>query len=184
MDPDEGNRLKFVQLHEINGTKCVKLEKEDTASEIVQWTNVVICGVIVANPPLEVIEGFIYRIWGHLCIDKVVMVRKGIFLTRFTNQEDKLTVLKRVMYFFDKKPFLVKEWNAEQTLDIASLHTLPIWVQLPDIDLKYSRMECLSKLGNALGIPIKADRIIKEKTVLRYARILVEMEIDLSLIHI
>jgi len=39
-------------------------------------------------------------------------------------------------------------------------------------------MERLSKIGSILGIPLKADKFTKDKQVIRYAILLVEMQID------
>ena len=36
-----------------------------------------------ANPPLEVIKGFLTRIWEGYEIDKIWMARRGVFLVRF-----------------------------------------------------------------------------------------------------
>ena len=119
-----------------------------------------------------------HRIWATKAIDKVVMARKGVFQVRFTNLQDKRDVLQMRVYFFDKKSFIVKAWNEGLTLDISSLQSLPIWVQLPELDIKYWRIECLSKLGSMLGIPIKTDKITKEKSTLSYARLLIEMPLN------
>ncbi|KAJ8420346.1 hypothetical protein Cgig2_006389 [Carnegiea gigantea] len=111
-------------------------------------------------------------------IDKVMLVRKGVYLIRFHNLEDRTKVLKQGWYFFDRKPFLVKAWNEDLSLDTSSLHSIPIWIRLPGLALKYWGLECLSKLGSMLGIPIKTDRIIKEKAALGFARLLVEMPFE------
>jgi len=81
-----------------------------------------------ADPPFEVMDGFVHRIWTSMDIDKVLMVRKGVFLVRFNNLLDKMTVVQRGFYFFDNKPFIVKSWNEGLTLDISSLQIIPIWV--------------------------------------------------------
>jgi len=137
----------------------------------------VLCGVLGANPPFEVIDGYVHRIWKAMDINKVVMVRKGVFFVRFTNLFDKMTVVQRGVYFFDKKPFIVKAWNEGLILDTSSLQSLPIWVQFLDLDIKYWGLKSLSKLGSMLGIPIKTDKYTKEKTALQFARLLVEMKL-------
>ncbi|KAJ8419310.1 LOW QUALITY PROTEIN: hypothetical protein Cgig2_009221 [Carnegiea gigantea] len=39
-------------------------------------------------------------------------------------------------------------------------------------------MHSLSKIGSILGIPLKTDKYTKEKSMLRYARLLVEMQLE------
>jgi len=49
-------------------------------------------------------------------IDKLIMVKKGIFLVIFANRKDKQTIEKRAVYFFDSKPFIIKGWSPEMDL--------------------------------------------------------------------
>jgi len=67
-----------------------------------------LCLVLGANPPLEVMRGFIKGIWATLDIDKIILVRKCVFLVHFGNMQDNQKVKKRGVYYFDSKPFLVK----------------------------------------------------------------------------
>ena len=108
LDPEEGNELKFVPSPNINGIRCGKIEKSDVLDEITYWQNAVLCSVMGANPPFEVMKGFFNRIWGKFAIDRIIYVRKGVFLVHFSHQQDKIQVEKRGFYFFDSKPMLVK----------------------------------------------------------------------------
>ncbi|KAJ8427844.1 hypothetical protein Cgig2_017892 [Carnegiea gigantea] len=56
-DPDGGKSLNFVHSQIVNGVKCAKIEPQDVQSEIEYWNSAVLCSVLGANPPLEVIEG-------------------------------------------------------------------------------------------------------------------------------
>ncbi|KAJ8435935.1 hypothetical protein Cgig2_013282 [Carnegiea gigantea] len=78
-------------MDEINGTKCAKLVKEDIEGEIVYWQNAVICCVLGVNPPFEVIEGYVRRIWKDFAINKVILIKKGLcldYLVRFMDYSD------------------------------------------------------------------------------------------------
>jgi len=127
--------LKFVHLQMVNGVKCAKIEPQHVQSEIEYWNSAVLCSVIGANPPLEVIEGFVRRIWQAFGIDKICLVRKCVFLIRFQNINDHFTVVQRGVYFFDNKPFLVKPWNEKMGINIETLVTLLVWVRLSDLDI-------------------------------------------------
>ena len=58
-------------------------------------------------------------------------------MVRFMHMNDKLTVEKKGLYYFESKPFLVKGWNPEMDLCIEPVKSLPLWVQLPNLDVKY-----------------------------------------------
>ena len=178
VDPNEGNELKFVPTHTINGVRCTQIERTDVEDEICYWQSAVLCSVMGANPPFEIMKGYLKRIWANLEIDRILYVRKGVFLVRFAHLRDKISVEKRGIYFFDSKPMLVKGWNPNMDLQTESIRSLPIWIQLPALDIKYWGIESLSKIGSILGIPIKTDKYTKEKQAIRYARLLVEMTIE------
>jgi len=47
-----------------------------------------------ANPSFEIIKGFLKRIWAAYEIDKILYVRKGVFLVWFVHLNDKQAVEK------------------------------------------------------------------------------------------
>ena len=70
---------------------------------------------------------------------------------------------------------VVKPWNPEMEINTAEIKSLTIWVQFHGLDVKYWGMESLSKIGSLFGIPIKTDRYTKERTLLHYARVLIDI---------
>jgi len=123
-------------------------------------------------------KGYFNRIWANFAIDKIVYVRKGVFLVRFVHLHEKNAVEKRGCYFFDSKPMLVKGWNPSMDLQTETIRSLPLWIQLHGLDIKYWGMQSLSKLGSILGLPLKTDKYTKDRQVIRYARLLIEMPIE------
>ncbi|KAJ8427719.1 hypothetical protein Cgig2_022193 [Carnegiea gigantea] len=63
-------------------------------------------------------------------------------------------------------------------INIDAITSLPLWIPLPELDIKYWGMQSLSKIGSMLGFPLKIDKYTKEKSMLRYARLLVEMPLE------
>ncbi|KAJ8433485.1 hypothetical protein Cgig2_004423 [Carnegiea gigantea] len=63
-------------------------------------------------------------------------------------------------------------------LNTESVKSLPVWAQLPDLDVKYWKLKSLSKIGSILGIPIKTDRYTKVTSVIKYAGLLIEMSLE------
>ncbi|KAJ8445671.1 hypothetical protein Cgig2_007147 [Carnegiea gigantea] len=112
-EPDQNlsNLHGDSKVHLPNWSTPVKLVKSNVEVEIQYWQSAVLCKVMGANPPFEVMKGFINRIWANFTIDRILYVRKGVFLVRFANLQDKMAVEKWGVYFFDNKPMLVKGWN-------------------------------------------------------------------------
>ncbi|KAJ8421325.1 hypothetical protein Cgig2_020387 [Carnegiea gigantea] len=153
-DPDEGTDLKFISVEIINRRK------------------------LGPNPPFEVIQGFFKRMWVAFEMDKIIQVRKGVFLVHFVNVQDKIAVEKRGIYYFDAKLFLVKGWNPKMDLHNENLKSLPIWVQLSKLDIRFWGSGSISKLGSSLGIPLKTDKYTKERTMLKYTRLVIDIPLD------
>ena len=82
--------------------------EEDVASEIAYWKNTVICYVLGANPPYKVIDGFVRRICTGCVMDKVLLIKKGLYAVRFMEHHDAMIVAQKGFYHFDQKPFIVK----------------------------------------------------------------------------
>jgi len=63
-------------------------------------------------------------------------------------------------------------------INTEAITSLPIWVRFPELDIKYWGLHSLSKIGSMLGIPLKTDGFTKDKMMLRYARMRVEMSLE------
>lgn len=97
---------------------------------------------------------------------------------RFENVQDKEQVVKEGVYFFYSKPFVVKGWNPDMDLQTENIKSLPLWIQFPELDINYWGSDSLSKVCSVLGIPLKTDRYTKDRTMINYARVLVEFPIE------
>ena len=63
-------------------------------------------------------------------------------------------------------------------MNIDTIASLLIWVQLPELDIKYWGLQCLGKIGSIFDIPLKTDKYTKEKSMLKYARLLLKMPLE------
>lgn len=72
----------------------------------------------------------------------------------------------------------MKSWNPELDLHTDSIKSLPLWTRLLDLDLKYWGMSGLSKIASVTGTPLKTNRSTKEQSMIKYARILIELPIE------
>ena len=104
--------------------------------EVAYWQNAVICYVLGANPSNEVIAG-VERIWSDFTIDKVLLIKKDLYLVRFNKRQAAMTVAQKGVYYFDQKPFTIKAWTPKMAMNINVITSLPLWIQLPELDIKY-----------------------------------------------
>ncbi|KAJ8421367.1 hypothetical protein Cgig2_025250 [Carnegiea gigantea] len=71
--------------------------------------------------------------------------------------------------------YRVESRNGFETEEIKSL---PIWAHFPDLDVKLWGNESLSKIGSILGIPLKIDKHTRDKMMIRYARLLINISLE------
>ncbi|XP_019263375.1 PREDICTED: uncharacterized protein LOC109241110 [Nicotiana attenuata] len=134
-----------------------------------------------AHPPFTVLNGYIQRQWAKHGINKVVMLRNGIVLVRFDTELGKNEVMQGGIYHFDNKPFTVKAWSPDMEFTREELYTVTIWVKLPGLDFKYWSPKGLSKIGSLIGKLLMVDQNTEKKMGLNFARLLIEVYIDMSL---
>lgn len=153
----------------------IKIEMSYVQDEISYWEFVVVCYMVGSNPPLHVIDGFVRRIWKDLDIDIVRTVDSGVFIVRLKSMDDrdKAYVLNGVL--FDNKRFITKPWKPEMLTDKNSLSTMPVWIQLPKLKMEYWGGKSLKKIAGLVMNFIKLDKATSQKTRLRFARVLVEL---------
>ncbi|XP_062093774.1 uncharacterized protein LOC133799794 [Humulus lupulus] len=132
--------------------------------------------VLGANPPFAVFEGFIKRIWGKLGIDRIARLNAGYTLVKFREEATRDLVLEAGVLHFDSKPVILKPWTTE--LDtLKAVKSVPVWIRLPGLGLQYWGTKCLSALMSTIGTPILVDKVNKDRSMMQFARVLVEVEI-------
>ncbi|KAM6590440.1 hypothetical protein CsatA_013045 [Cannabis sativa] len=155
----------------------VKITMDDIEEEVAYWKSAIVCYVLGANPPLAVLEGFARRIWKDK-VDKIGMVSYGVFLIRFTSIKDRDDILVGGYIFFNKRPVIMKAWDPNCNVKKEDIRTIPIWIQLEDLELKYWGQKSLFKIVGQLGKPIMVDEVTRERDKLLFPRILIEVSME------
>ncbi|XP_062102998.1 uncharacterized protein LOC133813991 [Humulus lupulus] len=170
-----GESSKGVNPNLNQGRKLgVKIEPKDIANEINFWQPSIVCYVVGANPPINILDGFVRRLWKEN-VDKVGVLSRGVFIIRFRNLEFLDRVLKGGYLFLGKKPLLMKPWSSVDDFTKEDITVVPTWIQLGGLDIKYWGEKSLFKI---VGRPIQVDNITKYRDRLYYPRILIEISMD------
>ncbi|KAK9667989.1 hypothetical protein RND81_13G026700 [Saponaria officinalis] len=153
----------------------LRLELADVCEEIEYWSTAVVGYVLGANPPHEVLSGFIKRIWGKFEYDNISFLQNGVFLVHFKSKEVQAKVVELGFPMFDTKPVVVKAWSPEVCLEKEMVSVVPTWIRLNGLALKFWGEGCLLKIASLVGVPIRLDAATSLKHRLGYARVLVEV---------
>ncbi|XP_062113464.1 uncharacterized protein LOC133824560 [Humulus lupulus] len=127
-------------------------------------------------------EGFINRIWGKLGIERIARMNEGYTLVKFRDEATRDMVLEAGVVHFDRKPVLLRPWSTN--LDkLRMVKSVPVWVRLPDLGLQYWGLKTLSALVSTIGKPMMMDKVTKDKSMVKFARVLVDVEISDRIPH-
>ncbi|XP_062099846.1 uncharacterized protein LOC133805699 [Humulus lupulus] len=175
--PNQGGaKLRFEEPIVQEGQRIAQVDLDEVQIESLFWSSAVVCQVLGANPPFAVFEGFIKRIWGKLGIERIARLNNGLTLVNFRDEVTRDLVLEAGVLHFDRKPVIVKPWSAD--LDtLKAVKSVPVWVRLPGLGLQYWGTKCLSALMSTIGVPILVDKVTKDRSMMQFARVLVEIEL-------
>ncbi|XP_074300582.1 uncharacterized protein LOC141631863 [Silene latifolia] len=156
------------------GPELLQFTEAEVQVELNYWRNSVYCFILGANPPWEIVEGFIRRIWVNYQVDKLSFLPNGVFMVRFKNKGAMSAVLKQGHFLFDNKPLIVKPWTPDVELIKHEVKSVPVWVKLHQLPLKFWG-KGIPKIAELLGNYIKCDPATEEKTRIGYARVMIEV---------
>ena len=112
-----------------------------------------LCYVLGANPPFIVMEGFCRRMWKEK-IDKIGSPSYGVFMIRFHTVEDRDGILQGGYLFFNNQRVVMKPWHPDMDIRKNDIRSVPIWIQLDNLDLKYWGERALFKIVGQIGKPL------------------------------
>uniref|UniRef100_A0A803Q799 DUF4283 domain-containing protein n=1 Tax=Cannabis sativa TaxID=3483 RepID=A0A803Q799_CANSA len=155
----------------------VKITSEDIQEEVEYWTPSIVCYVLGANPPMTILDGYVRRVWKDR-VDKVGMISYGVFLVRFNSIADRDEILSGGYTFFNNRPVIMRAWDPNKNFRKEDIHSVPIWVQLQGLELKYWGEQVLFRIIRQIGEPVMLDSFTKAKEKLNYPRILIEVSLN------
>ncbi|VFQ79121.1 unnamed protein product [Cuscuta campestris] len=170
--------LSFIAAEELDGKQIIRLSMDDVIEPGKYWNSALVCCILGANPPLDIIKGFLSKIWKTYDIEDISFLKESQFIVRFAKEEDRDEILKCTYYFMDNKPVYVQKWYPGCKVDVMSRKDIPVWVQFSEPEMKYWSLTGLRKLGSAIGKPVKRDKARASRRKWSYARILIEVQVN------
>ncbi|XP_074288529.1 uncharacterized protein LOC141613686 [Silene latifolia] len=144
--------------------------------ELDYWKHSVYCFILCANPPWDIVEGFIRRLWINHQVDRLSFLPNGVFLVRFKSRAAREAVLKQGHFLFDNKPLIVRPWSPEIELVKHEVKSVPVLIRLLNLPLKFWG-KGIARISGLVGKFIKCDIATEERTRLGYARAMIEMNL-------
>ncbi|KAF5208044.1 zinc ion binding / nucleic acid binding protein [Thalictrum thalictroides] len=105
-----------------------------------------------------------------------VATDEDFFYFKFSQEEDKRSVMELGPIFIAGMIFIVKPWSSGIEAQRKQIKSVPLWVTIHGIPKKLWTKEGLSYVGSLLGKPICSDEATAQKTRLTFAKICVEVD--------
>uniref|UniRef100_A0A5B7BES6 DUF4283 domain-containing protein n=1 Tax=Davidia involucrata TaxID=16924 RepID=A0A5B7BES6_DAVIN len=178
----EANRVKAngLQLHYVPSPvqDRVILEHHEVAEEIEKWSKSLVGYVMGGKPSFKMMLNFIRNRWKNLGNIRLHLLKSGMFLFEFDQEDNKQHVLDSGPWSFDNKPLLLKPWDPHLNLEKEGVESIPIWIRLPGLKFDMWSIDVLSKIVSKVGIPLFSDKLTASTGRISYARICVEVVIN------
>ena len=101
--PNFGLKLDYISPLEHNEVKIQCIEASEIQLQIEFWSSSTACSILRANPLIQVIEGFLRRLWGNRGFNRATVKADGVFIVGFHSMLEGDEVLNQNFAYFDKK---------------------------------------------------------------------------------
>jgi hypothetical protein len=137
-------------------------------------------GKIFISPPEEAIEEGIsvesmWRQYGEI---EVFSLENGMFIFRLQDEASCDEILESRVWHVSNKPLILRKWQPGMQILKLTLSSVPVWVKLINLPMEFWTPKCLSYVASGIGIPLCADKVTEEQKRLRFACVLVEMDVN------
>lgn len=158
----------------------VEFSTADLDEGAMVWKNALIGYTVGDLPQFKEVVNFVHKLWSEYQIPRIHILKQGVFLFDFDSEEGKNQILAR-HWSFNLTNLVLMEWTPDFHVDDDSPHLVPVWVKFPNLPFRFWSKRNLSKIASAIGRPVSIDAFTAQRELLKYARVLVELEIGAPL---
>lgn len=155
--------LRFIAPVMENDVKIARCLKTEADAKAIRWKNTLIGNFIGRIPSFNYVKEMTVKLWNLKGEVETVLLESGIFVFRFTCEEDKQKILEHGPWTVARRPLLLRAWSPDANMERINMKTIPVWVSLPGLPFQYWSGENLSVIGSVLGRPLYTDRYTKSK---------------------
>ncbi|KAL8139694.1 LOW QUALITY PROTEIN: hypothetical protein V2J09_005715 [Rumex salicifolius] len=97
--------------------------------------------------------------------------------------EDLVSILEQGPWMLGgQRPFILRRCHEGMELNLSCLTFVPIWITLPNLDVRFWSEHMLARIGYAIGTPILTDFNSAHQQKLSFARVMVEINAQTKLL--
>lgn len=170
--------LSYVPPVSIDGKRCGVVSEKGVKAAVARWDRVLVGYVIGAHPQAAGLARYVKWLWQLKGFIEVQHRGNGFFLFKFSNEAELCKVLEGGPWFICARPLVLQRWTPDSNFEHQRFTTLPLWIRLPLLPLRFWSKEAMAVIGSLLGVPIMVDAPTAKGNRLEYARLCVEIDLD------
>ncbi|CAN0918881.1 hypothetical protein LINGRAHAP2_LOCUS31139 [Linum grandiflorum] len=109
-------------------------------------------------------------------------MQNGCFLVRFREKEDYETAMTGGPWLLGDTYLTVHRWHKSFNPWNAEAKTTMVWIQLPDLPIKYYHPNAVMRIARKIGSPVRVDRATEEGARAKYARVCIDLDLTKALL--
>ncbi|XP_026459012.1 uncharacterized protein LOC113359628 [Papaver somniferum] len=162
----------------IDDKEVADVLEEDVADEL-KFCQDLLIGVFVGKKfPYMMVKNAVLRAWKPKGAMQMTIHGESNYVFEFDNEEDRVAAIEYGPVFIASQMFLVRPWHPLIEQEIATMKSVPTWVNLRKVPLHMWNATALSKIASLIGKPIMMDKFTLSRSRMSFARVLVEIDFD------
>ncbi|KAJ6430796.1 hypothetical protein OIU84_018328 [Salix udensis] len=123
------------------------------------------------------------RVWKSSGLESVMSTASGFWIFRFHKEDQMQDILERGPWMFGGKAIVLQQWHPHYVFDKDRISKLPVWVRLHGLPFTLWSRKGLSVAASMVGRPLSCDEQTYCCSRLDYARVCIELDAALPIIH-
>lgn len=170
-------QLNCVTPEVVDGYLVVKLDKIEVGKEEKKWRNALIVYVLGHMPGYNYMRRYVGQIWSNVSSPDLFYHDKGYYVVKFKSEEDMNEIFYTGPYSMNNRPLILKKWCPNFDFSAEFLTEVPLWVKFPRLPVSCWSGDSLSRIANALGVPLFADEYATNQSRISFARMVIEVNV-------
>uniref|UniRef100_A0A6N2LHJ4 Uncharacterized protein n=1 Tax=Salix viminalis TaxID=40686 RepID=A0A6N2LHJ4_SALVM len=169
---DSSMRCNLEQMSRRPAGSILKIPHDMQLANVDIWHRSMIGFFVSYKLPFHAVQTIANRIWRTHGLEKTTFSRRS-------GGE----ILARGPWMLWGKTILLQKWQPGFQFDKNKIRTIPVWARLQGLPFPLWNKKGLSMAASMVGKPIASDEATMQCTRLEYARVCVEIDAEVPLVH-
>ncbi|KAJ6731273.1 hypothetical protein OIU85_021979 [Salix viminalis] len=180
---DSNSRCTLEKLSRHPPGTILQIPNDMQLADAEDWKRSMIGFFVSYKLPFYAVQSIANRIWKSHGLEKTMVLSNGFMVFRFSSVTQMEEVLARGPWMFGGKTILLQQWQSGFKFDKNKIKTIPVWARLQGLPFPLWNKQGLSMAASMVGRPLASDEATLHNTRVEYARVCIEIDADVPLVH-